>query len=142
VAAFSFLAVLTAGALVFLHRPLLLVSVDPPMAAAVGLRPSLYNAVMAVWLGITVGLAIRVSGMLYTFGCLVLPALAARSVAREVREMLLLSPLIGLTASLLGFVIANAYDYPPAQMTVVLLCVILVVGWARRWARGWKPPRV
>lgn len=141
VVAFSVMVVLTAAALGRWHRPLLLVSVDPHMAAAVGLRPTFWNAVMAAWLGVTIGLAIHVSGMLYTFGCLVLPALAARSMAREVRQMLLLSPLIGLTAAFLGFVIANAYDYPPAQMTVVLLCLGLVGAWGRRWTRRWRSPR-
>jgi ABC-type Mn2+/Zn2+ transport system permease subunit len=86
-----------------------------------------------------IGLSIRVSGMLYTFGCLVLPALAVRSVAREMRGMLLLSPILPLVASALGFVLANAYDYPPAQTTVGLLCLALALAWLyRRGRRVWS----
>jgi ABC-type Mn2+/Zn2+ transport system permease subunit len=141
VAAFVAVAGGTALALARLHRPLLLVSVDPAMAAAVGLRPALWSAAIAAWLGAVVGLAIHVAGMLYTFGCLVLPALAARSVAREIRSMLVLSPLIALGASGLGFVVANAHDYPPAQMTVGFLCAALVLGWAHRLLRRWGSAR-
>lgn len=60
-------------------RPLRLLSVDPTMAAAVGMSPRGWSVVSAIWLGAAIGLSIRVSGMLYTFGCLVLPALAARN---------------------------------------------------------------
>lgn len=86
------------------------------------------------------GLSIRVSEMLYTFGCLVLPPLAARSLAREMRGMLLLSPILALVASALGFVLANACDYPPAQTTVGLLCLALALAWLyRRGRRIWSP---
>ncbi len=35
----------------------------------------LWGIITSAWLGLAVGLAIRTSGMLYIFGCLVLPAL-------------------------------------------------------------------
>jgi ABC-type Mn2+/Zn2+ transport system permease subunit len=76
----------------------------------------------------------RVSGMLYTFGSLVLPALIAKSVCREVQAMFLVAPCVALGASALGFVMANYYDYPPAQMTVALLSLAFIVVWARRIA--------
>jgi ABC-type Mn2+/Zn2+ transport system permease subunit len=140
VVVFACLGVLTACILSRLYRPLLLLSVDPTMAVAVGMRTAVWSAAGAIWLGAAIGLSIRVSGMLYTFGCLVLPALAARSLAREMREMLLLSPILALVASALGFVLANAYDYPPAQTTVGLLCLALALAWLyRRGRRIWSP---
>ena len=57
------------------------------MAAAVGMNLKLWGLITSAWLGLAVGLAIRVSGMLYTFGCLVLPALIAKSLGREVCTM-------------------------------------------------------
>jgi ABC-type Mn2+/Zn2+ transport system permease subunit len=86
----------------------------------------------AVWLGICVGFAMRVSGMLYAFGCLVLPALVARRLARESRPLVWLAPAIALGAALPGFVIAHVMDVPPAQMTVTLLCAALALAWLRR----------
>src|SRR5881397_280919 len=41
------------------------------MATAVGMRVPVWAAGVTVWLGLTVGLSLRVSGVLYTFGCLV-----------------------------------------------------------------------
>lgn len=53
------------------------------------------------------GLAMCISGMLYTFGLLVLPALIARSVCREVRTLFFISPIVAVSVGTLGFVLAN-----------------------------------
>jgi ABC-type Mn2+/Zn2+ transport system permease subunit len=132
-AAFLFLTVIFLGVS---HQRLLLFSLDPAMAAAVGLNLKLWGCIIAVWLGLAVGLAIRTSGMLYTFGCLVLPALAAKSLCREVRTMFVVAPLIYLLAGVLGFMLANHYDFPPAQMTVALLCLWLCLAWLWRCRRS------
>ncbi len=125
-------AVLTGGtllALVVANRRLLLFAMDPPMAAAVGMRVTWWSAGTAIWIGLVIGLAMRVSGMLYTFGLLVLPSLVAKSLCREVRTIFFISPIIAVSAGAIGFVLANHYDFPPAQMTVALLSGLLVLGW-------------
>lgn len=112
-----------------------LVVVDPEMASAVGLRVEAWNRAIAVALGVAMGLAIHVSGVVFSFGCLVLPALVAKNVCREVRQMLWVSPLVGLAAAIVGFVIANDRDLPPGQAAVAILCVALVAAWGVRRLR-------
>jgi ABC-type Mn2+/Zn2+ transport system permease subunit len=124
------LALLGAGFLWWGHERVLLLVMDPVMAAAVGMRTAWWELGGALWLGLTVGLSITVAGMLYAFGCLVLPALAARNLCREVRSMFVVAPALALAAAVAGFVFANHYDYPPAQMTVALLCAIEIAAWA------------
>jgi ABC-type Mn2+/Zn2+ transport system permease subunit len=127
--AFLFLTAIFIG---ISHQRLLLFSLDPAMAAAVGMNLKLWGLITSAWLGLAVGLAIRTSGMLYTFGCLVLPPLVAKSLCREVRSMFVIAPLGSLGAGVLGFILANHYDFPPAQMTVALLCLILGIAWILR----------
>lgn len=115
------------------HRPLLLFSMDPATAAATGLNITLVSLLISAWLGLAVGLSIRVAGMLYTFGCLVLPALVAKNVCREVRPMFLVAPAVAVGTAATGFMIANHHDYPPAQVTVALLCWLLAMVWILRW---------
>ena len=129
---FASLAGCTLLAVSVAHRRLLLFAMDPAMAAAVGLRVTWWAGGVAIWLGLAVGLSMRVSGMLYTFGSLVLPALIAKNVCREVRTMFVVAPGFALGASAVGFVVANHYDYPPAQMTVALLCLALSIVWGGR----------
>jgi len=127
--AFGALAGLTALATWAAHRRILLFAMDPEMAAAVGMRTARWAAFMSAWLGLAVGLSIRTSGMLYTFGCLVLPALVAKNLCREVRPMFLVAPVVAVGTGAVGFVLANHYDFPPAQMTVALLSLLLMVAW-------------
>jgi ABC-type Mn2+/Zn2+ transport system permease subunit len=133
---FTGIASLTLAVVFVRQRELVLVSIDPAMAAAVGLRVPRWSAAISLWLGVVVGLAINLAGVIFAFGCLVLPALVARRVCREVRPMFLVSPAVGVGAAIVGFVLANHGDYPPAQMTVALLCgLVAAVSLVRRRTR-------
>jgi ABC-type Mn2+/Zn2+ transport system permease subunit len=124
---FAGLTALTLAVLGLAYRRVLLFAMDPAMAAAVGLQVARWAAGTAIWLGLAVGLSMRVSGMLYTFGSLVLPALIAKSVCREVAMMFIVAPCVAIGADTFGFVMANYYDYPPAQMTVALLSMAFII---------------
>lgn len=132
---FGALAGATALMLAATYRRLLLFALDPAMAAAVGMRITPWATITSAWLGLGVGLSIRSAGMLYTFGCLVLPALIAKNICREVRPMFAVAPIVAIGTAAVGFVLANHYDDPPAQMTVALLCLLLVAAWLVRRLR-------
>jgi ABC-type Mn2+/Zn2+ transport system permease subunit len=129
---FGALSLLTAFLFMFLHRKILLFTLDPSMAVAVGMKINHWNLMTAAWLGLAIGLSIRASGMLYTFGCLVLPALSAKNLCRQVRSMFFISPIVAVGVGVLGFLLANQYDYPPGQLTVALLCFLLMIAWLLR----------
>jgi ABC-type Mn2+/Zn2+ transport system permease subunit len=130
-AVFGALAAITALLVARHHEPLRLLAIDPEIADVVGLRSRAWHTALAIWLGLAVGLSIRVSGTLYTFGCLVLPALVAKHLVREVRTLIWVAPAIAVAASVVGVVFANYWDVPPAHMTVALLCGALAAVWLR-----------
>lgn len=109
------------------HDRLRLLAMDPEMAAAVGVATHRWLRGVAIWLGLAIGLSIRASGLIYTFGCLVLPALVARNLCREIAPMLWVAPLVGAAAAFAAFVLANAADVPPAHAAVALLCALVVL---------------
>lgn len=135
VAVFAGLTLVTAAVGALRYRPIVLWVMDPPTAGISGVPVTLLNSGVSAWLGLAVGLSICASGTLYTFGCLVLPALVAKSLCREIRSMFLIAPIIALTSAVAGFVIANQYDFPPAQLTVALMCLLVPAGWAIRAVR-------
>lgn len=120
----------------WLHRPLILFAMDPEMAVAVGLGRRRWQAGTAIALGLSVGLSIHSAGMIYSFGCLVLPALVARNLCREVAPMLWIAPAVGLVSAVAAFVVADAWDVPPAQLTVALLCGLYGLAWGARAVRA------
>jgi ABC-type Mn2+/Zn2+ transport system permease subunit len=126
---FGLLTFLTVFLIFLLYRKILLFALDPSMASAIGMKMKIWSLATSAWLGLAVGLSIRASGMLYTFGCLVLPALVAKNLCREVRQMFFVAPVVAMVIGIIGFVLANYYDYPPGQMTVALICLLLVLVW-------------
>jgi ABC-type Mn2+/Zn2+ transport system permease subunit len=129
---FSLLTLLTVFLILLFYRKILLFTLDPSMASAIGMKMKIWSLATSAWLGLAVGLSIRASGMLYTFGCLVLPALVAKNLCREVRHMFFVAPVVAILVGITGFVLANSYDYPPGQMTVTLFCILLVLVWIFR----------
>lgn len=133
---FAGLALASLGLTLLRHRQLTVLAIDPSLAAVVGIERRWWEPAIAIWLGVCIGLAIRVSGLLFAFGCLVLPALAARGLCREVRTQFLVAPMLALSTGVVGFAVANHHDLPPAQVAVGLLCAIplatSVIGWLRR----------
>lgn len=132
VARFAALALATAAAVAAYRSRLVLFAMDPEMAAAVGVPTRRAGAAIAVWLGVAIGASIHVSGLVYTFGCLVLPALAAKNLCREVRPVLWLAPLLAVATAAAGFVVAHHWDLPPAHATVTGLCAWVALGWLVR----------
>jgi len=108
---------------------------DPVMAAAVGVRIGAWSTGAAVALGLGAGLMLRSTGLLFTFGCLVLPALAAKNLSRNVAGMFWLAPLVAVAGVLPGLVVAHSYDLPPGQVAIVVLVVIAGFGSLVRSAR-------
>jgi hypothetical protein len=43
--------------------------------------------------------------------------------------MLAVAPVVAVAAGTVGFVLANDLDLPPAQVTVALLCLVLLLLW-------------
>ncbi len=129
---FSALAATIAVGLALWRRRICLVVLDPVFASAVGIPVGWWSAGLAVMLGIALGLSIASAGTLYSFGCLVLPALIARSWCRTLASMFIVAPALALLATVAAFVWANAHDLPPGQMAIAVLGVMLVVGQALR----------
>lgn len=136
VALFGAMTVLTIAGLAYWREEILLLLFDPEMARAAGMRSLVWDRLLYIWIGITVAFSLRVSGMVYTFGCLVLPALFARIVCREARMMFVVSPAVALAVSLAAFVLAHHYDFPPAHLAITLLVGVVAIGWAVRAARS------
>lgn len=132
---FLTLTILTAAVLSLKYRSVLLIALEPEMARVAGLRVGLWNGLLAAWLGIVVGLAIHVSGVVYAFASLVLPALIAKNLGPTARSMFFLAPCVSLSSGVMAFVLANHFDFPPGQTAAACLCAVLAAVWVFRAAR-------
>ena len=127
---------LTGLVLSFKYRSVVLIALEPDMARVAGLRVGLWNGLLAAWLGIVIGFAIHVSGVVYAFASLVLPALIAKNLGRTARSLFFLAPCTSLATGVLAFGLANHYDFPPGQTAAACLCALLACTWLLRAVRS------
>lgn len=132
---FAALTVTTLGLVWMNAQRLTLLIIDPVMAAAVGLSVGAWSIGLSASLGLVTGLAIRSTGLLFAFGCLVLPALIAKNLCRRVQPMFLVAPVVGIAGVLLGLMLAHRFDFPPGQLIVALFGALLLLAWAWRELR-------
>jgi len=130
------LTVLSTLALAY-RRPLVLWLTDPVMAAAVGMKTGRWNLALTGVLGCCIGLAVPAAGVVFTFGCLVLPVMIAKQFFGEVRLLLIASPIIGAGGAIVGLALAYIWNLPPGQVVVVLLggAMAVAVGFRVGWEK-------
>jgi ABC-type Mn2+/Zn2+ transport system permease subunit len=123
---FAAMAMIILAGLAIYRRRVCLVVLDPIFASALGISVRGWSAGLAVALGVALGLSIASAGTLFSFGCLVLPALIVRSRCRTLYGMFIAAPIIAFVCCVFAFIWANAHDLPPGQMAVALLGLVYV----------------
>jgi len=118
---FAIVAVGIGIALALRHRELRLLAVDPAHARACGLAVGRWNLCIGLALGILISLAVSTLGLLYTFGCLVLPTLIAARLTARLWPLLLLAPLVALLGAGGGILLGHRWDLPPGQAAIAVL---------------------
>lgn len=115
---------------------LLTATVNEDLAHASGLNPDRERLVLTLALAVVVAVALKVVGALLIAAMLIIPAAAARALARTPEAMAALAVAIGALASLGGLALAMAQDTPagPSIVTVAAVGFALAatLGRARR----------
>ncbi len=115
VVALAGLALGVLALLAAIARPLLLSSVDAPLAAARGVPVRRLTLAFLAMLAISVASASQVTGPLLVLALLVMPAAAARAVTARPAASLALSVALALVAVWVGLGIAYFSVYPPSM---------------------------
>ncbi len=103
-----------------LFNPLLLTAVNPQLAQSRGIRTRLVQDVFVCLVAVAVMLSIRWVGVLLINALLILPAAAARNIARNTPQHALLSVIISILSGLIGLV--AAYELGTSVGAAVVLC--------------------
>lgn len=109
---------------IFIYNKLLVISVNPELAASRGIKTSVYENIFAVVVAIVVMISIKWVGILLINSLLILPAAAARNVAKNSRQYLAVSVTISLVSSVAGLLI-SFYGDTSAGATIVTVSAII-----------------
>ncbi len=112
----------------FLKR-ILAASFDPETSRVLGVSVQRWNFLFFFSLGLAMAVFVRNSGVIFLFGCLLLPPLAAMGLVKSVKSVLWVSPLLAVVAVVLGLECSFRYDLPATPLMVINMGIILGVAW-------------
>ncbi|MGN1316007.1 MAG: metal ABC transporter permease [Acutalibacteraceae bacterium] len=102
----------------FIYNKLLVISVNRELAASRGIKTSVYENIFVVVVAVVVMISIKWVGILLINSLLILPAAAARNIARNSRQHLAFSVIISLICGISGLLI-SFYSDTSAGATIV-----------------------
>lgn len=108
----------------FIYNKLLIISVNRELAASRGIKTTLYENIFVVVVAVVVMISIKWVGILLINSLLILPAAAARNIAKNSRRYLALSIAISLVSSVSGLLI-SFYGETSAGATIVTVCAVI-----------------
>lgn len=116
--------------LVLFRREFLLNSFDRDLSFLLTGGSVQWSFWLYVLCGFSIAVGVIMAGPLLVFGFMVLPPLAARSLARGMSSFLSLSSLIGLFIAIFGFYLSVRLDLPLGPTDVAFGCAVIFVVYA------------
>lgn len=114
---------------------LLLVSVNPSLAHSRGIRVGLYDTLFTVVTAVVVTVSIQWVGVLIISSLLVLPAAAARNVAKNIRQYHFYAVVIAVFSGISGLILSYYWDTASGATIVLISAAIFAATFVLRRAR-------
>ena len=140
------LAVIWLGALLVLVMiswrwlPLLTITLNEDLAFANGIKPQREKLFLTLSLGITVAFAIKIVGVLLIVAMLIIPAAAAKTLARSPEIMAVIASIIGGLSTVLGLRAAYTLDTPAGPTIVCVAALFFItlncIGYFQKYNQG------
>ncbi|MCD8020533.1 MAG: metal ABC transporter permease [Clostridiales bacterium] len=124
--------VLTVLFWLFCFNKLHFINVNPSLARSKGIPVRLYDNLFVILLAIIVMLSIQWVGLLIINALLILPAAAARNLARNMRSYHLYSVLIAVVCGIAGLILSYYTDIATGPMIVLLASGVFFLTFLKR----------
>jgi zinc transport system permease protein len=126
VAVLAVLALMVAVVLARQWRALLMTTIDPAIAQVEGINTTRQQFILTVLLAAVIAVAIKITGILLITALLVIPAAAARTLAKTPAQMAWMASVLGMASVCGGLLLSLECDAPSGPMMVVLAALIFV----------------
>lgn len=120
-------AILVICLLIWRWQGLLMTTLNEDLAAASGLNPNVERLILTIALSIVVAVALKIVGALLIAAMLIIPAAAARGLARTPESMAALAALIGAFATFGGLQLSLWQDTPAGPSIVTIAALIFAL---------------
>jgi len=112
---------------ILFYREFMAISFDEEFARVVGVPAGWLYLVMMCLVGLSVVVLIRAVGVILVIALLTMPAAISQYFTSRIKSMMLLSVLIGGSATISGLLVSYAGDLPSGATIVLILGLLLMV---------------
>ena len=112
------------------------VTFDAETASTQGYKASRWELAFYLTIGVVITFATHMVGDLFVFGFLVLPPVTAMLVVKSVRNIFIMSVVIGALAPVIGLFLAFRFDFSSSPAIVGVAFFVLAVAWLLKMVRG------
>jgi zinc transport system permease protein len=116
----------------FNWRKLVLMCTDKNLAKAAGINTNFIELQLTIIMSITVVVCIKIVGALLITAMLVMPAAAAKNIAKSPLSMLFYSILLGILSVLLGIYGSIFFNSPTGPSIIIASLAILCISWFKK----------
>jgi ABC-type Mn2+/Zn2+ transport system permease subunit len=123
--------VITASIIIFfvtrsISKKLTVGIISEDLAKSGGINVSKINLIYLLMVGLVIALGVKFLGTLLTGALVIVPAAAAKNIAKSIGGFQLLASVAGLASTGLGIILAKILGFPSGP-TVVLVAVVLFI---------------
>jgi zinc/manganese transport system permease protein len=112
---------------VIFRKKFLMISFEPERAQAEGLAVRWWDFLFYALFGLVVTSFVQIGGVLLVFSYLIVPAVCANFLARQLAALLVVGWITATLASVVGLMVAYQFDFPTGAAIVCVLAVVLVL---------------
>lgn len=122
------MTVVALGGLAYIWKSLLSVTVHEDLAQVEGVNVLATKVIYMLLIALLVAFAMKVIGALLITSLMIIPAAAARNIARSPFHMALYSMIIGSLSVVMGIMMSNQWDIPAGPSIVLSALILFLVG--------------
>lgn len=122
------MAIVALGGLLYVWKPLLSITVHEDLARVEGVNVLRTKIIYMLLIALLVAFAMKVIGALLITSLMIIPAAAARNIARSPVHMALFSMVLGSLAVVMGIMMSSQWDIPAGPAIVLSALILFLVG--------------
>jgi len=114
------ITVYTIGSVVLFYRYLFITTFQPVIANTMGISTKMVHYFLMLMLSFAIVAGLKTVGVILVVALLITPSATALLLSNKLKNVIIISALLGMTASVTGLVLSIVYDTPPGPAMVLV----------------------
>ena len=121
------LAIVVILMFILFYNKIFAVTFDETFSKATGIRPSIYNMIIAVLTALTIVIGMRIMGTLLISALIIFPALTSMRVCKSFKSVIIVSGFLSVVCFMLGIVMSYCMSIPTGPSVVIINSAFLLI---------------